>query len=177
MNSARIISRGEKRLSQWVTVVEKDVEFSTGAPKETYHCLSQSHYVAALARTKSGLFPIVKQYRPAVEDYTLEFPAGLVEKGEDPEKCCVRELKEETGLIADSVTYLGSFYADTGRLENNIYTYFVSTFEPDASFIAEPGMDVEYVDYEALKKLILLGKFKHQLHIGLLTMAQLKNLL
>ncbi|XP_046573930.1 ADP-sugar pyrophosphatase-like [Haliotis rubra] len=40
---------------------------------------------------------MVKQYRPPMKAYTLEFPAGLVDKGETPEETAVRELREETG--------------------------------------------------------------------------------
>lgn len=40
---------------------------------------------------------LVNQYRPPMKGYSLEFPAGLIDKGEDPQECAVRELKEETG--------------------------------------------------------------------------------
>ncbi|KAL8587088.1 hypothetical protein ACOMHN_026056 [Nucella lapillus] len=40
---------------------------------------------------------LVSQYRPPIKGYSLEFPAGLIDKGEDPVQCAVRELKEETG--------------------------------------------------------------------------------
>ncbi|ESO84366.1 hypothetical protein LOTGIDRAFT_204741 [Lottia gigantea] len=42
---------------------------------------------------------LVKQYRPPMKNYTIEFPAGLIDKGETPDKCAVRELKEETGFM------------------------------------------------------------------------------
>ncbi len=41
---------------------------------------------------------LVRQYRYPVGDYIYEFPAGLVEKGEDYHEAALRELREETGL-------------------------------------------------------------------------------
>lgn len=44
---------------------------------------------------------LVKQFRPPVGSYTIELPAGLIDDGETPAEAAVRELREETGLIAD----------------------------------------------------------------------------
>lgn len=41
---------------------------------------------------------LVKQYRYAIDSWIYEFPAGLVEPGEDFKVAAIRELKEETGL-------------------------------------------------------------------------------
>src|SRR6266513_124856 len=78
-----IISRRETRLSDWVRLVEKDVDFGDGAAR-TYHSFAQADYVGVVARTPSGLIPIVRQFRPAIEQMTWELPAGLVDPGEDP---------------------------------------------------------------------------------------------
>lgn len=40
-----------------------------------------------------------KQYRPPVDKVVIEVPAGLIDEGETPEECAVRELKEETGYV------------------------------------------------------------------------------
>jgi ADP-ribose pyrophosphatase len=40
---------------------------------------------------------IIVQYRPPVEAFCVEFPAGLIDEGESPEEAAVRELREETG--------------------------------------------------------------------------------
>lgn len=45
----------------------------------------------------SGKIVVIRQFRPPAATYVWEFPAGLVEKGEDPAVTAVRELYEETG--------------------------------------------------------------------------------
>lgn len=154
-------------------VVRKEVEFGLGKEVEVYHCLAQPDYIAILARTSHGLFPLVRQYRPAVETYTWELPAGLLAKGESPEDACRRELKEETGLDAEKVTYLGCYYPDTGRLQNRLHAFFVSASEPDPGFAPEPGISVSFVNAQTLRDLILSGEFRHQLHLGLFTLASI----
>lgn len=52
-----------------------------------------SHAVAILKRQKSKYIILIKQYRIPMKAYTLEFPAGLMDEGESPEQCALRELK------------------------------------------------------------------------------------
>lgn len=41
---------------------------------------------------------LIRQYRFSIGDYIYEFPAGLVDEGENYHQAGVRELREETGL-------------------------------------------------------------------------------
>ncbi|EKN43065.1 NUDIX family hydrolase, partial [Clostridium botulinum CFSAN001627] len=52
--------------------------------------------VAKLVPTERYVF--IKQYRPAIDNYVIGFPAGLLEQ-EDVEAEAKRELKEETGYV------------------------------------------------------------------------------
>jgi 8-oxo-dGTP pyrophosphatase MutT (NUDIX family) len=171
MKTPRILSRTETTISPWVRLVEKEVEFSSARKAEIYHALGQADYTAILAVTAAGRIAVVRQYRPAVEEFTYELPAGIVEPGEHPEETCRRELKEETGLTALSIKTIGTFLSDTGRLENRIHVFFVETSEPDPHFIPEDGLSVEYVDRAELRDRIQRGQFKHQLHLGVFTVA------
>jgi 8-oxo-dGTP pyrophosphatase MutT (NUDIX family) len=167
--------RTETVISPWVRLVANTVEKTLDGPGEVYHAFAQSDYVAVLARTPSGQIPIVRQFRAAVGCETWELPAGLLEAGESPESCCRRELLEETGVKAMAVHPLGSFFADTGRLENRIHLFAVEASEPQSAFVPEPGLSVVFVSPSELRGRILDGTFIHQLHLGTLAVAALKG--
>ncbi len=177
MSSAKIISRNENPVSSWVRVVAKEVQFDSHPQTEIYHCLGQPDYIAILAQTRGGLIPLVRQYRPAVESYTWELPAGLVEQGEDPSETCRRELKEETGLTVENLTCFGNYYADTGRLENRLHAFFVSTSDPDPSFVPETGVSVDFVDWKTLHHYLTSGKLQYLHHAGIVALALLEGVL
>ena len=126
-------------------IIEREVEFAPGAKPELYHAVGQQDYTAIVARTPNGRISIVRQYRPALERFTWELPAGLVEKGEAPEVCCRRELLEETGFTARSVHMLGSYAACTARLSNRIHSFFVETGPRSDRPATEPGMELKLV--------------------------------
>ena len=53
-------------------------------------------------------FLMVKQWRHGEAGLSIEFPGGVIDKGETPEQAARRELEEETGFIAGRITKLGS---------------------------------------------------------------------
>ncbi|XP_076861447.1 ADP-sugar pyrophosphatase [Brachyhypopomus gauderio] len=60
--------------------------------------------IAILKRTlHKDCLALVKQFRPPMGCYTLEFPAGLIDDGESAETAALRELKEETGYKGEVV--------------------------------------------------------------------------
>ena len=169
---ARIISRREKILSPWTTLIQKTVEFSPGENPEIYDTLLTDDYITMLAFTPNGEIPLVRQYRPAVEQYTWELPSGLIDPGETPEQACVRELKEETGLNSIRVVPLGMHYNDIGRLGSRQHAFYIETDLPETDFIPEPGMWRIFVDYAALIEMIWEGHFPH-IHISVLFLYEL----
>jgi ADP-ribose pyrophosphatase len=165
------------KISPWVEIIEREVEFTPGAVAELYHAVGQQDYIAIVARTPDGRIPIVRQYRPALEGYTWELPAGMVEIGEDPAETCRRELMEETGYQARTLYALGTYAPCSARLSNRIHTFFVDTGERAETHKGEAGIEVELVTPAELGALILAGKFGMQLHIGAVLLAGLSGYL
>jgi 8-oxo-dGTP pyrophosphatase MutT (NUDIX family) len=173
----KIRARHITKVSPWIDLIARDVEFSPGAPLQTYHAVGQLDYLAIVACTPDGRIPIVRQFRPAVEAFTWELPAGLVEPSEAPADSARRELLEETGYPARAIHPLGIAAACTGRLSNHIHSFFVETGERAASYTPEAGLSVKLVSPTELLALIEAGAFVHQLHLGALFLAQNKSFL
>jgi 8-oxo-dGTP pyrophosphatase MutT (NUDIX family) len=170
---ARIVARRQRQLSPWTTLIEKDVEFAPGRSPDTYHAFGPFDWVVAAARMPDGRIPIVRQFRPAVEQYTWELPSGLVDPGEDAETACRRELLEETGLRAERLTYLGGLRPDSGRLALIQHAFRVEASGPVPEFVPEPGVAVEYVRPDDILALIRQGSFCQLHHIAVFFLAGL----
>ena len=146
---------------------------------EAYHSLAQSDYVSVVALTEDGRVPLVRQYRPALECFTLELPGGLRDANEDASACAMRELVEETGLQpVGAPVALGNLAPDTGRLENRLWG-FASIVQPTPheGWIREPGVEPLLVTTVKLRELILGGQFDHALHIALIYLAEMNGFL
>ena len=124
---------------------------------------------------RADSFPIVRQYRPALEAFTWELPAGLAEPDEDLAEGCRRELLEETGYPTRAIHPLGTAAPCSGRLSNRIHSFFLETGERVADFVPEPGLTVELVTPSELVDMIKSGEFVSQLHLGALLLAELRS--
>jgi ADP-ribose pyrophosphatase len=138
-----------------------------------YYSLRLLEYTAAIALTADGRVVMVRQYRPAVERYTLELPSGLVDPGETPEQAMRRQLLEETGYEAGELQPLGSMMPDAGRLETRIWNFFAPDVKPAAGRDPEEGIEVCLFSKAELRDLIVSGQFDHALHVALLLPAMM----
>ena len=169
----KIKARNTKRVSSWMGIIEREVEFAPGAEHEVYHAVSQQDYIAIVAALPDSRFPIVRQYRPALESFTWELPAGLIEPDEDAAACCRRELMEETGYAAHAVHALGTYAPCTARLSNRVHSFYVEIDPNVESKPTEPGIELKLVTPAQLAELILASEFVLQLHIGAVLLAGL----
>lgn len=83
--------------------------------------------VGVVAMDDDGFVYMVRQFRYPFYETTLEIPAGKLDRGgEDTKSAGIRELREETGLTADNIEYLGSFYATPGFCDEKLAIYFAT---------------------------------------------------
>ena len=76
---------------------------------------------SASPRRRELLF--VRQFRYPYGEVILELPAGKLEQGEDPFRAGIRELREETGAVAEKYVDLGKFYPSPAYCGEIIHLY------------------------------------------------------
>lgn len=178
MRQPTIESTARRALSPWVTLVERAILPPGETMAQTFHSLAQADYVNVLAVTVDGRIPLVRQFRAAQERVTLELPGGLLDPGEAPAACALRELAEETGCVGGDAVALGAYCADTGRLENRMHGFFAGRVAlPPAGWRAEPGVEPILASPAELAAAIVDGSFEHMMHVGIVGLAALRGLI
>jgi len=165
-----VVETQDAYVCPWFKVVKKRVRPTDQGAEFEHYSVRQRDYVAVLAVTRTGRIPLVRQFRPAVDRHTWEFPAGLLEPGETPQEAARRELEEEAGLQAAEIIEIGSTFADTGRLSSRFHAFF-AVAEEDSMPTAEPGIELHFCSIEELRAKIVANEFVLQTHVGLLYMA------
>jgi ADP-ribose pyrophosphatase len=87
------------------------------------HTVVHPGAVAILPFDAKGRVLMIRQFRPAANDWLLEIPAGTLEKGEAPLACAKRELIEEIGFAARKWKKLGAVFTAPGFCTERIHLY------------------------------------------------------
>lgn len=72
---------------------------------------------------------LVRQYRKAIDEFTLEIPAGLVEVNEKPIETAKRELQEEIGYKPLDIEYLFDMHASPGFTNDKLSFFLAENLE------------------------------------------------
>jgi len=168
------------------TIMERQVAFSTpwfdvigkrvGSDPSLYYALEMADYVGVLAMDTAGELILVRQFRPAVETWTLEVPAGLLEQGESPEACARREVLEETGYEGGQFECLGTLQPNVARMSNHMWCFVATDLRPAApTRVPESGIEIvrmppsHFID--AMKDL----QCAHALDFAIVALAMVKG--
>ncbi|CAN5757390.1 NUDIX hydrolase [soil metagenome] len=108
-----------------------------------FHVLDVPTCVVVIPFTDDGRVVMVEQYRHAARRVSLEFPAGLVERGEGAVAAALRELEEETGFCAGRAERVGEFDPDPALQSNAIEVVVAQACSASGERCQDAGEDVE----------------------------------
>lgn len=112
----------------------------------------------------SNRFVLIKQYRPAINNYIIGFPAGISSSNSISEEA-LRELKEETGYIGKVISVSPILKINPGIINDNSQIINVEIDETDSGNknpkqLLEPSEEIEVIlkKEEDIKEFILIEK-------------------
>jgi len=140
----------------------------------TFYSIHATNWVIVVPviRDEKGIesFLMVKQWRHGAEQLSVEFPGGVIDKGEDPAHAAARELLEETGYRAEELILGASISPNPAIMDNLCHIFFarnlINTYQLDLD-------DDEYVNTEAIPITQVFVEMGHVLYIHALMSSAL----
>ncbi|MFB9136661.1 NUDIX domain-containing protein [Vibrio olivae] len=165
--------------NKWMTVREDAIERASGA-RGIYGVVDKPDCVAIIA-VSNGMIHLVEQYRYTIQQRCWEIPQGSWEStpDADPVELAKGELREETGLIAGEMTYLGPQFIAYGFLNQTCHMFFATDLSHVGNQLdnEEEDLITHSFSLESFESMILNGEIKDTLTISAYGMAKLKGLL
>ncbi len=122
--------------------VKEDTVMLPNGQKAGRELVEHNGGVGVIALDENRNVLLVSQYRKPYDEVVLEIPAGKLEPDENPLEAGKRELREETGYTADTVTFLGKCYPTPGYCSEIIHLYLAEDLTWEGQNL-DPGEFVE----------------------------------
>jgi len=132
----KLLSKKDISPSHWFPLFVHEVELPDGTIIDDYYISKVGDVAMTIAVTPNKEVIFVRQYKHGADKIVLELPAGYTDKDE-PMEAAKRELKEETGIVAETLVPLGDFYMSPSRDPQILYSFLLT----DAQITGEQQLD------------------------------------
>jgi len=152
------------------------VEYPDGR-KVAIEVLKHPGSVGILPLDDQGQIWFVRQYRHPAGGMLLELPAGTLEAAEDPKATAAREIREEIGMAAASITPIGGFFLAPGYSTEFMHLFLATGLTADA-LEHDPGeyLEVEKYPVEEVYRMLDLGEIVDAKSVAILGLMRARLL-
>jgi 8-oxo-dGTP pyrophosphatase MutT (NUDIX family) len=165
--------------NRWTRVREDRIRHADGSDG-LYGVVERSDFVL-IVPWQDGRVTLVEQYRYPVSARMWEFPMGMWEQapGTDPVILAAGELREETGLLAGTMTCAGEIFQGPGYCNQRGHIFLATDLtqgEP-AREVTEQDMICRSFAVAELEAMICDGRVREAMTIAAFGLLRLKRLI
>lgn len=178
MNSWQTLSSEEKYDNRWINVTEYQVINPAGG-KGIYgkvHFKNKGIGIVAFDNDENTW--LVGQWRYTLDEWCWEIPEGGGALDTDPIESAKRELKEETGLVAERWTMIQRAYLSNSVSDEEGFLFLAEDLTQQESELEDTEADLKVwkLPFKDALQMVLTGKITDSLSVmGILKVARLKG--
>lgn len=156
--SIRTLSSREIYRNPWLSMREDKIERSNGVAG--IYSVVDKDDCALIIPIEGDTIYLIEQFRYTIQERALELPQGGWESPDvDPEELARGELREETGLIAASMTYLGTLWIAYGFARQKQHIFL-------ATGLTHASTDPDPEEHDLVLKTATIAEFEAMLLDG-----------
>lgn len=177
-NPWQILDSEVKYENNWIQVVHQKVINPSGGEGIYGTVNFKNIAVGVVPIDQDGNIWLVGQYRFPLNEYSWEIPEGGCPKGEEVLDTAKRELKEETGLIAQEWKLISKLHTSNSVCNEVAYIYLAESITQSESQPEETEqLQVKKVSLKEALMMVLDNKITDSMSVaGILKVARLKGL-
>ncbi len=157
-----LINSKEEYKTKFFSVEKRTYKLPNGNILDDYYHINRPNFVLVIAVNSENKILIERTYRRAMDNLTIELPAGYIDNVETLIEASLRELKEETGYTG-ATTLLGEVYIQPGFINQVAYVVKIIIDEKNIVDIkreADEDIEIEFLSMDEINKLIAENKVK-----------------
>jgi len=165
-----------KLIHQWkqFSLIEQEIKLPT-QDKIQHTSIIHPGASVILPIFPDGNILLLRQFRPSIDGWLYELPAGTLEQGESPLEGAMRELEEETSYSANHFQFLGELIPLAGFCNEKQYLYIAQELNKTNRYTCDDDEVIEVLSLtkEDIKQMIINGDIIDSKTIACLSKATL----
>lgn len=166
---------GEREIFRTKFFTVKDIDLKSSKGKVTYQIIEKRNTALVVPVTENHEVILVREYFPAINEYSLSLPKGAIEESDDALKTANKELQEEIGMKASKIEELGLLTMSPGYLTQKTHVFLAQ----DLIRSRLKGDELEEIEvltypFGKIDTLILTGKITEARVVAALYLARKK---
>ncbi len=153
-----VIKKEDVSVSRWLPIEKQTVKLPNGEILDDYFVALYGKVAMVVPFTEDNQIVLVRQYKHAYGDFTIELPAGFQKKGSTIEESALLELEEETGIKTNlgNLISLGHVSNTPTKTTHVTYGFLAKNLKFNSIQNLEISEEIEILKYSPKKTLEMI---------------------